>query len=108
MDFLTPAQRLGLEIEEYIELIELFLSTGDTDISGMEKAAVAHDYAALVERAHSLKGSSGNLGLTEIYEKAKQIEINARANSLEGFDDLFMQIKQQVNIIADSLKGRGQ
>lgn len=107
MDFLTPAQKLGLEIEEYIELIELFLSTGDTDISGMEKAAAVHDYAALMERAHSLKGSSGNLGLTEIYEKAKQIEMNARANSLEGFDNLFMQIKQQVKAISDSLKGHG-
>ncbi|NLD35408.1 MAG: Hpt domain-containing protein [Desulfatiglans sp.] len=106
MDFLTPAQRLGLEIEEYIELIELFLSTGDTDIGGMEKAAAAHDYAALVERAHSLKGSSGNLWLTEIYEKAKQIEMNAKANSLEGFNSLLLQIKQEVNIITDSLKGQ--
>lgn len=107
MDFLTPAKRLGLDIEEYIELIELFLSTGDTDIGGMEKAAAAYDYAELVERSHSLKGSSGNLGLTEIYEKAKQIEINARANNLEGFDNLLLQIKQQVSIIIESLKRYG-
>jgi HPt (histidine-containing phosphotransfer) domain-containing protein len=104
MDFLTPAQRLGLEIEEYIELIELFLETGDTDIGGMERAAAAHDYSALVERAHSLKGSSGNLGLTLIYEKAKQIEMNARAGSLEGFNNLLLEIKQEVSIINDSLK----
>jgi histidine phosphotransfer protein HptB len=106
MDFLTPAQRLGLELEEYIELIELFLETSDTDISGMEKAAAAQDYTTLVERSHSLKGSSGNLGLMEIYEKAKQIEMNARVGNQEGFNNLLLYIKQQVIIITDSLKGR--
>jgi histidine phosphotransfer protein HptB len=106
MDFLTPAQRLGLELDEYIELIGLFLETSDTDIGGMERAAVAHDFTSLVERSHSLKGSSGNLGLIEIYEKAKQIETNARANSIEGFDNLLLHIKQQVIIITDALKGQ--
>jgi len=106
MDFLAPAQRLGLEIEEYLELIGLFLETSDTDINGMEKAADAHNFTILIERSHSLKGSSGNLGLTEIYEKAKQIETYARANSLEGFDDLLLHIKQQVIIITDSFKAQ--
>ncbi|NLA74911.1 MAG: Hpt domain-containing protein [Deltaproteobacteria bacterium] len=106
MDFSVPAQRLGLEIEEYIDLIELFLETSETDISGMEKAAVVSDYAALAERSHSLKGSSGNLGLNEIYEKAKQIEANARNNSLEGLDNLLLHIKQQVVAITDSVKAQ--
>jgi HPt (histidine-containing phosphotransfer) domain-containing protein len=106
MDFLTPSKRLGLELEEYIELIGLFLETSDTDIGGMERAAAAHDYTTLIERSHSLKGSSGNLGLTEIYEKAKQIEANARTNNLEGFDNMLLHIKQQVIIITDSLKGQ--
>jgi histidine phosphotransfer protein HptB len=104
MDFLAPAQRLGLELEEYIELIELFLETADTDINRMEKAAAANDFTTLVERSHSLKGSSGNLGLTEIYEKAKQIETNARDASIEGFDNLLLLIKQQINMIMESLK----
>ncbi len=107
MDFLTPAQRLGLELEEYIELIGLFLETSDTDITGMEKAAIAHDYGTLIERSHSLKGSSGNLGLTEIYEKAKQIEMNARANSLEGFDNLLLLIKQHVIKIKEAFNKQG-
>jgi histidine phosphotransfer protein HptB len=107
MDFLTPAQKLGLEIEEYIELIGLFLETSDTDINGMEKAAIAHDYTTLVERSHSLKGSSGNLGLMEIYEKAKQIEINARANSLEGFDNLLLLIKQHVIKVTEAFEEQG-
>lgn len=104
MDFNKPAKRLGLELDEYIELINLFLETCTTDISGMETAAAGHDYKSMVERSHSLKGSSGNLGLTDIYEKAKEIETKARANSLEGFDSLIIMIKQNVRTITDALK----
>lgn len=105
MDFQKPAERLGLELDEYIELINLFLETCTADISGMEIAASSHDYKSLVERSHSLKGSSGNLGLTEIYEMAKEIETKARANGMEGFDNLIIRIKQHVSSITDALKG---
>ena len=101
MDFKIPAQRLGLDVDEYVELIELFLQTGGEDLNGLENALLKNDAKTMVERSHSLKGASGNLGLVEIYEKAKDIENRIRENNFEGIEDTVNEIKQYIkNIVA--------
>ena len=99
MDFKIPAERLGLEIEEYLELVELFLETGANDLKELEDAIAGNNIQAVVERSHSIKGASGNLGINEIYEIAKDIESKARDNSLEGIDDAVLKIKQYLEEI---------
>ncbi len=103
MDFTAPAERLGLDVDEYIELVELFLETGAGDISGLENAVAENDIQAVVERSHSLKGASGNLGLNDIYEKAKEIEARARDKSLESIDVSISEIKQYLENIKNDL-----
>ena len=99
MDFNIPAERLGLDLDEYKELIELFLETGGNDLKGLEDALINNDAQTVVERSHSLKGASGNLGLTEIYEKAKEVENLSRECNLDGIEELIKEIKQYFKII---------
>ena len=99
MDFKVPAQKLGLEVDEYIELIELFLETGSNDLKGIEDALADNDARMVAEYSHSLKGASGNLGLTEIYEKARDIEDRSRDNDLDGIADVIQEINQHFKII---------
>ena len=94
MDFKTPAERLGLEEEEYVELVELFLETGSSDLKGLEDALSNNDATTVIERSHSLKGAAGNLGITEIYEKAKDIESRSRENNLDGIENTVEEIKK--------------
>jgi len=94
MDFEILAQRLGLDVEEYKELIELFIETGGNDLKELEDALMNNDALTVVERSHSLKGASGNLGLTEIYEVAKEIENRSRDNNLEEIENSVKAIKQ--------------
>ena len=104
MDFEIPAQKLGLEVDEYLELIELFIETGSNDLKGIEDAMAKNDVQAVVERSHSLKGASGNLGITEIYERAKNIENRARENNLDGVEDTVKEIKLHINDIISSME----
>ena len=104
MDFKIPAQRLGLEVEEYIELIELFLETGGEDLKRLVDALINNDAKTVIERSHSLKGASGNLGLVEIYEKAKDIENRSRDNNLEGIENSVNEIKQHIKNIVTALE----
>ena len=103
MDFSIPAERLGLDVDEFIELVELFLETGADDLSGLESAAADNDIQAVVERSHSIKGASGNLGLNDIFETAKDIEARARSNSLESIDSSISDIKQYLENIKNAL-----
>ena len=103
MDFEIPAQKLGLEVDEYLELIELFIETGGNDLKGIEDAMVKNDVQTVVERSHSLKGASGNLGITGIYEKAKSIEDRARDDNLDGIEETVKEIKLHINDIISSM-----
>jgi HPt (histidine-containing phosphotransfer) domain-containing protein len=94
MDFKVLADRLGLEVDEYKELIALFIETGRNDLKVLEDALRNNDAPMVVERSHSLKGAAGNLGLTEIYENAKEIENRSRDNNFEGIENYMKMIKE--------------
>ena len=104
MDFKISAQKLGLEVDEYIEIIELFLETGINDLNRLEHAVANNDTQKAAEHSHSLKGASGNLGLTDIYEKARDIEDRSRENNLDGVADEIQEINQDFKNILAALK----
>jgi HPt (histidine-containing phosphotransfer) domain-containing protein len=81
------AENLGIEEEEYIELLELFVETTASNLDRLQSGLVAGDSGAVSEAAHTIKGASANLGLMEIAESAKGIEERARQNNLEGAGD---------------------
>ncbi len=84
MDFKELAENLGLEEEEYKELIELFIMSGRSDLENLQTAIEAGDSGEAASAIHSLKGAAGNLGLSDFYEAAKKIEADIREGSLEG------------------------
>ena len=78
------AENLGLEEEEYLELLELFVETTASNLDRLQSGIAKGDSGEVSEAAHTIKGSSANLGLMEIAESAKGIEEKARQNDLEG------------------------
>lgn len=104
MEFEKLAGRLGLEVDEFLELAELFLETGNKGLIGLKEALSNNDIQEVVEKAHSLKGASGNLGFSEIYEKAKQVENNARDDILDGADKEIVDIDNCMKDLAAVLQ----
>jgi len=100
MNFDRLAERLGLETEEYLELAELFLETGSSDLGILKSAVEQGNIEETIKAAHAIKGSSGNLGLMDIYETAKGIEQGARGNSLEGAGQAVEAIQGEIEILA--------
>lgn len=78
MNFKVLGESLGLEEDEFIEIVELFLETALDDVHKLEEALAAGDCAAAADAAHSLKGSSGNLGFMEISDLSATIENQTR------------------------------
>ena len=69
MRFSELVERLGLERDEFLELAELFVETGSSDLSRLKSAVEDEDTQEVIKIAHSIKGASGNLGLMEIYKQ---------------------------------------
>lgn len=85
MNFKVLGEILGLEEDEYRELIELFMETGQADLNQLKIALDAGDAETVSRRAHTLSGASGNLRIMELHEAAKRIELAADDGRLDSF-----------------------
>jgi len=107
MQIKTMAENLGLEEDEFLEMVELYLETSNADFSEMEAAINMNDAGRLADRAHSIKGASGNLGFTEAYESAKTIEEASRNGVLDGLGDPMATLKTNLSTIATQCQSLG-
>ena len=67
----------------------------DDSFAKLEAALAEHDVKAAFMAAHTLKGVCQNLGFSNLYEPASALTEILRANSLEGTEELFAQVKEQ-------------
>jgi len=78
------AAGLGLETDEYLELVEVFVDATRSDLSQLQSAISAGDAPRAAAAAHSIKGAAASLGFDTTQHLAKKIEMNARKQILEG------------------------
>lgn len=105
MDIKTLADDLGLDEDEYLELVDLLVDTGMADLSNMESAVKAGDADTAARAAHSIKGASGNLGIMDVYELAKAIEAELRNNNLTAIEGQLKEIREKLETLAKLVKG---
>ena len=98
------AQRLEIEEDELLEIVDLFIKTSFSDLAKLQAAIEEKDILPVVKAAHSIKGAAGILGLLEIHEAAKRIETAARTNRLEEIEADLRIIKEKLEMITDALK----
>ena len=84
------------DIEFLKELIEIFKTDCPEKLAGISRAIKEKDFKALDETAHSLKGSSGNLGLTRIYELSWELEKMGKAKNMEETNKPFKQLEEEL------------
>ncbi len=102
MNFSELAGNLGLEEDEYLELIKLLIETSRADLEGIEASIREQNSDEVANRLHSIKGAAGNLGLMEIYDLAKQGEQIARNNAMDQLSDIVQGLKTRLNSLAEA------
>ena len=106
MEFAELAENLGLEEDEFLELVELYIETCSADLVKLESAVQQSNIQEVVELSHSIKGSSGNLGFMNVFDMAKEIEEKARDNVIEGAVSSVQSIKEIVKQISQKYESR--
>jgi len=99
MDFKALGEQLGLDEDEYRELIDLFIASGGDDYKKLLDGVASGDADAVRNSAHTIKGASGNLGLLEVSEVASSIETSAMENKLDDIGQAIEQLKTQFEAI---------
>jgi len=104
MNFEKLAENSGLEKDEFLELVGLFVETGFSDLRKLQSAIDEENSEEVVKAAHSIKGAAGSLGFREIYEVVKGIEMKARHNSLDGAGEAVRSLKENLNLANNTLE----
>ena len=86
----------GGDMEFLKELIEIFKTDCPEKLAGISRAIKEKNFKALDKTAHSLKGSSGNLGLTLVYELSWEIEKMGKTKNMEGANKTFKQLEEEL------------
>lgn len=96
MDVEAVARELGLERDEFLELLALFLEASWDDLTVLESKLQRGELEAAAAAAHSLKGAALNLGLKDIAVLARQLEEAAKTAVLAGVDSRITTLEDQL------------
>ena len=103
MDFKVQAEKMGLEEEEYMEIVNLFIQTTVDNLGQIRSAVKTGDVSKIREEAHSLKGAALNLGFWEICEIADRMTKRVRENCWQDLSADIEMIQGRVDQIADTM-----
>lgn len=68
------AENLGIDEEDFRELVQLFIDTTLSDLDKLLESINEEDYNKAKDAAHSIRGAAGNLGFMDIWESASACE----------------------------------
>ncbi|MDI7260913.1 MAG: Hpt domain-containing protein [Thermodesulfobacteriota bacterium] len=104
MNLKESAKKLELEEEELLELVDLFLKTTSSELTELQSALEKKGFPVAERMAHSIKGAAGSLGLMDIHDAAKGIEMALRENHLTDINGCILMIREKLDLIAEALK----
>ena len=85
LNYTQIAQAIGLKEKHMPLLIGSFIEESTPILENLKTAISSSNFEDIKAFAHSIKGSSGNLKFTEVYDMAREIEL-AAAESNSAFD----------------------
>jgi histidine phosphotransfer protein HptB len=104
MNFKELGEKIGLDEDEYRELVELLLDTGMADFGRLKSGFDSGDARQVARSAHTISGAAGNLGIMALHEVAQRIELAAVENRLESVAGEVAFLKGQFDEIARFLE----
>ncbi|MGI1677438.1 MAG: Hpt domain-containing protein [Cellvibrionaceae bacterium] len=87
----------------FSELITMYITDSQARIDALNTAYSAQDCDAVRREAHSLKGSSGNIGAGIMSELTKDVEQKGRDENLDGVSELITQIEAEYKALTVTL-----
>ncbi len=86
------------------QLIDLFLRELPDKLAAAQDALTNRDAARLAKAAHTLKGSSANIGARRAARVCLELEQLAKANRLDDAEQTFARLQQEYAYVRDALQ----
>ena len=104
VDLPAALERLGGDRGLYDELVGVFKNECPGMAAEMRRAIDDRDVKTLARSAHTLRGSSSNLGAVAVAEAALELEKLARSEELEGAEEQFKVLENEIERLFSELE----
>ncbi len=104
MDIENTARNLGIGRDELLEVLEIFLEASVADLEALTEAVAAEDRSRAGAAAHSLKGAALNLGLTEVADLARTLEMAAKDGVLLGAEGQLKDLREKLQDLTQAIQ----
>lgn len=81
--------------DEFGLLVDTYCSDGELKVNELGKAVEEGDAAKVREMAHSLKGSSSNIGAEYLSDVCCRLEAKGKQGDLSDAESMYAEIKQE-------------
>jgi|UniRef100_A0A7V6DQM8 HPt (histidine-containing phosphotransfer) domain-containing protein len=103
MDVENAARNLGIGRDELLEVLELFLEISWEDFLALKEALETGDQPRAAAAAHSLKGAALNLGLQELADLARTLELADKDGVLLGAEGQLEALREKLCDLAQAV-----
>ena len=86
------------------EILNIFIDDTPARIAELHSNRLTGDITAFVRAAHSIKGSSSNVGANELRVVAEKLELQARLHGLNGADATIAELEASFARAKDELQ----
>lgn len=97
-------ERKGGSLDDYLELIELFLIDGKSKLKLLRRLADEKDYHNYDIETHALKSAAANIGADKLSEEAKQHEFAAKEGRYEFIQENVEQLLSDYAAILSEIR----
>lgn len=103
LDTQLLADLKDLLADSFNELIDRYTEDTQARFNHLSEAICEGDHTKIYHESHGIKGSSANVGATQLARICGQIEAMGQANTLDGVNSLFAQAQQEFNGVSEYL-----
>ena len=90
------------ELEQ--ELLQIFVEDTEAYLEELKQGLSVNDVVKVSRQAHTIKGASGNVGVTSMQEVAAELERQARMESLEDAPELVAELEELLDAVRAFVK----
>lgn len=95
LDLDGTLENLGGDPELLQELLEFFMEMAPQQLEDLGTVVASGDIAGVDLQAHSMKGGAANVGAVRLCAASRELEMLAKAGSLEGADAMLARIREE-------------
>jgi HPt (histidine-containing phosphotransfer) domain-containing protein len=99
IDFQKAADELGFDLDEYMEIVDLFMSTAAEDMERLRSGIQGKEIDFTARAAHSLKGAAANLGFETLAGIAGKAETFARGGHFSELEGVIADLETEFRVV---------